>query len=119
MNELEARSYAWGDGVVAHPFASMLEALSGLGKDLGCGPGDARLLAARDAYLEAWSDQASHAELVQTLVDRVSNSGRVIAGHERIDVRSALASFTVNGAWPEVLSAPATAVGARFPAGPT
>ena len=36
---------------------------------------------------------------IQTLVDRVSNSGRVIAGHERIDVRSALASFTVNGAW--------------------
>jgi hypothetical protein len=64
---LQARFYDWGDSVISHPFASMLEALRGLGNDLGCGPRDPRLLAARDAYLEVWSDQASHAELVQTL----------------------------------------------------
>lgn len=36
---------------------------------------------------------------IQTLVDRRSDTGQVIAADERIDLRSALASFTVDGAW--------------------
>lgn len=52
------RFYDWGDAVVAHPFASMLVPLA------RTGDGGTRL---RDAYLEAYSDLASHAELVATL----------------------------------------------------
>jgi hypothetical protein len=51
------RFYDWGDSVVAHPFASMLLPLT-------MSAGDDRL---RDAYLEAWSDVAPRAELVETL----------------------------------------------------
>jgi len=36
---------------------------------------------------------------IQTLVDRTSRSGRVIAADERVDVRAAVEAFTVNGAW--------------------
>jgi len=36
---------------------------------------------------------------IQTLVERRSISGQVIAGSERIDARSALAAFTVDAAW--------------------
>jgi hypothetical protein len=54
------RFYDWGDSVVAHPFASMLA--------LGWVPdADAHLERLRDAYLEPFSDLASHAELVETL----------------------------------------------------
>ena len=52
------RFYDWGDAVVAHPFASMLVPLAAAGDDA------VRL---RDAYLEAFSDLAPHAELVHTL----------------------------------------------------
>ena len=36
---------------------------------------------------------------IQTLVDRTSNTGTVIAPQERIDVHAALEAFTVNAAW--------------------
>lgn len=36
---------------------------------------------------------------IQTLVDRTSRSGAVIAPHERIDVRAALETVTVQAAW--------------------
>jgi hypothetical protein len=63
----EARFYDWGDGVVSHPFASMLVALRVLASELECAATDPRLLSVRDAYLEVWSDEASHAELFRTL----------------------------------------------------
>jgi hypothetical protein len=63
-----ARFYDWGDSVVAHPFSSMLVALGFIQQrvlDVGVDePGVVRL---RDAYLEAFSDLAPHAELVETL----------------------------------------------------
>jgi len=36
---------------------------------------------------------------IQTLVDRTSRSGQVIAPEERVSVQAALEAFTVNGAW--------------------
>jgi predicted amidohydrolase YtcJ len=36
---------------------------------------------------------------IQTLADRTSSSGRVIAPQERVSVQAALEAFTVNGAW--------------------
>ena len=57
------RFYDWGDSVVAHAFASLLLPLS----DLRNRSDDDAALRLRDAYLEAWSDLAPHAELVETL----------------------------------------------------
>ena len=54
------RFYDWGDGVLAHPFASML-ALGFVRME----EGDRRRL--RDAYLEAFADLAPHAALVEDL----------------------------------------------------
>ncbi|HYI37417.1 MAG TPA: phosphotransferase [Thermoleophilaceae bacterium] len=62
------RAYDWGDSVVAHPFATMLATLDFLQHHtLHCEPGDPRLVRARDAYLEGFSDLAPHDELVRTL----------------------------------------------------
>ena len=57
------RFYDWGDSVVAHAFASLLLPLT----DLRSRADDDAALRLRDAYLEAWSDLAPHAELVETL----------------------------------------------------
>jgi hypothetical protein len=57
------RFYDWGDSVVAHAFASLLLPLT----DLRNRADDDAALRLRDAYLEAWSNLASHAELVETL----------------------------------------------------
>lgn len=61
----QARFYDWGDGVVAHPFASMLVPLSIAQHHLGLhDPGFLRI---RDAYLDVFGDLAPHAELVEAL----------------------------------------------------
>ena len=57
------RFYDWGDSVVAHAFASLLLPLT----DVRNQADDDAALRLRDAYLEAWSDLAPHAELVETL----------------------------------------------------
>lgn len=62
-----ARFYDFGDGVVAHPFSSMLLGLGWFPLRLGIEPEDRAFLHARDAYLEVFSDLAPHAELVETL----------------------------------------------------
>jgi hypothetical protein len=62
-----ARFYDWGDGVVAHPFASMLVALGWLRDVDGVDGDDRQLHRVRDAYLEAFGDVAPHAELVEAL----------------------------------------------------
>ena len=63
LGEGTYRFYDWGDSVVAHPFASMLLPLT----DGRTRADEAAALRLRDAYLEAWSDLAPHAELVETL----------------------------------------------------
>jgi hypothetical protein len=62
-----ARFYDFGDGVVAHPFSSMLLGLGWFPLRLGIKPEERAFLHARDAYLEVFSDVAPHAELVETL----------------------------------------------------
>ena len=57
------RFYDWGDSVVAHAIASLLLPLT----DVRNQADDDAALRLRDAYLEAWSDLAPHAELVETL----------------------------------------------------
>jgi aminoglycoside phosphotransferase (APT) family kinase protein len=61
------RFYDWGDAVVAHPFASLLVAVSVLRMHLDVGPDDPAVTRSRDAYLEVWSDLAPRAELVAEL----------------------------------------------------
>jgi aminoglycoside phosphotransferase (APT) family kinase protein len=62
-----ATFYDFGDGVVAHPFSSMLLGLGWFPLRLGIEPEEPAFVHARDAYLEVFSDLASHAELVDTL----------------------------------------------------
>jgi Phosphotransferase enzyme family len=62
-----ARFYDFGDGVVAHPFSSMLLGLGWFPLRLGIEPEEPAFVRARDSYLEAFSDLAPHPELVETL----------------------------------------------------
>jgi Phosphotransferase enzyme family len=60
--------YDWGDGVVSHPFASMLVGLGFIQNQiLDVEPDDARIVRLRDAYLEPFSGEMPRAELVETL----------------------------------------------------
>ena len=63
----DARFYDWGDSVVAHPFASMLQPLGWVQRQLGFGRGAPEVLRVRDAYLDVFSDLAAHAALVEAL----------------------------------------------------
>ena len=63
----QVKFYDWGDGVVAHPFASMLVPLGFAQYQLGVDLDDPGLLRVRDAYLEVFGDLAPRAELVETL----------------------------------------------------
>ena len=56
------RFYDWGDSVVAHPFAAMLVPLG-----FAARVSPRAVETARDAYLDAFGDLGSHAELVETL----------------------------------------------------
>jgi Phosphotransferase enzyme family len=94
-----ARFYDWGDSVVAHPFASMLVALGFVQFHvLEAGPGDARLLRLRDAYLEVFSDLAPHGELVDALelACRVGKVARALTWNRAI---SALGPDEVEDRW--------------------
>ncbi len=62
-----ATFYDWGDSVVAHPFACMLQPLSWVGRQLGFGFASPEVVRVRDAYLEVFGDLAPHAELVEQL----------------------------------------------------
>ncbi len=80
------RFYDWGDAVVAHPFASMLMGLGEPTLVLGCDERDTRIIRLRDAYLEAFSDLAPHAELVRTLelACRVAKAARALTWHRAV-----------------------------------
>jgi hypothetical protein len=72
------RFYDWGDAVVAHPFACLLVPYQVVPED--------RRPAMRDAYLEVFSDLASHAELVATadLACRVAIVARALIWHRAV-----------------------------------
>ena len=74
--------YDWGDAVVAHPMASMLVPLEWMGSRAGA-PEIARL---RDAYLEAFSDLAPRATLVEALdlARRVGTVARSLVWHRAV-----------------------------------
>ncbi|MCE7002543.1 aminoglycoside phosphotransferase family protein [Kibdelosporangium philippinense] len=56
-----AKFYDWGDSVIAHPLASMLVVAQTMDVD------EASMQRLRDSYLEAFSDLATHRELVEQL----------------------------------------------------
>jgi hypothetical protein len=62
-----ARFYDWGDGVVAHPFVSMLVPLGFMRDHLEVGDDAPELRRLRDAYLEPFGDLGPSAELAATL----------------------------------------------------
>jgi hypothetical protein len=89
-----ARFYDWGDGVVAHPFASMLVALGWL-RDVDGVDGDERQLnRVRDAYLEAFADLAPRAELVDTLqlACQVGKAARALTWARAVEAAGAAGS---------------------------
>lgn len=59
-----ARIYDWGDSVIALPFSTLLVMLRALMDSLETTPEDPRISRVRDAYLEAFTDLASHEELI-------------------------------------------------------
>jgi len=75
--------YDWGDSVVAHPFAAMLVPLGQVRRRSG---DDSRLLRARDAYLEVFSDRAPRAELAETLAlaCHVAKIARALSWHRAL-----------------------------------
>jgi hypothetical protein len=81
------RFYDWGDAVVAHPFASMLMGLGVIRYIHGCPDDDPRITWPRDAYLEAFSDLAPHAELVHALelACRVAKVARALVWHRAVE----------------------------------
>lgn len=72
----EATFFDWGDSIVAHPFTSMLVALRMVRWQLKVESDDPGIIRIRDAYLEAFSDLAPHAELVAT-VERACHLGKI------------------------------------------
>lgn len=84
----QARFYDWGDSVVAHPFSSMLVALTFAQRQLGVS--EHRTDRMRDAYLEPFTDLASLPELVAAMelacrvgkVARALTWARVVAAME-------------------------------------
>lgn len=67
MVDGRATFYDWGDGVVAHPFASMLLALGIVHHRLRVPVDDPAIVRPRDAYLEVFDDLAPRSELVVEL----------------------------------------------------
>jgi hypothetical protein len=57
--------YDWGDSAVAHPFATLTWTLASIGEKVHLAPGSPGMVRLRDAYIEAWTDQASRAELAE------------------------------------------------------
>jgi hypothetical protein len=75
------RFFDWGDASVAHPFGSLLVALSFAAHVLGLGSEAPELRRLRDAYLEPWSDLAAPRDLRRsvTLACRVTRVSRALA----------------------------------------
>lgn len=80
------RFYDWGDAVLAHPFACLLVALGGLARSLGVAPDDRAVRAARDAYLDGFSDLAGRRELVRTadVACRAAVVARALTWHRAV-----------------------------------
>ena len=75
------RFFDWGDASVAHPFGSLLVALSFAAHVLDLKPGAPELARLRDAYLEPWSDLATPEALRRsvTLACRIGRVSRALA----------------------------------------
>lgn len=61
------RYFDWGDAVVAHPFGTMTVTLNSIAHHAGLEPSHPGLAQVRAAYLEAWTDVASRADLDRLL----------------------------------------------------
>ncbi|GAB7051796.1 phosphotransferase [Catenuloplanes indicus] len=73
------RFFDWGDAGVAHPFGSLLVALSFAGHTLGAAPGAPELIRLRDAYLSAWPGDPAALRRAATLAGRVSRVSRAMS----------------------------------------
>ncbi|MCI0687346.1 MAG: aminoglycoside phosphotransferase family protein [Sporichthyaceae bacterium] len=73
--------FDWGDASVSHPFASLLVTLNVIAHQKTLTPGSAELIRMRDAYLEPWSAEHDHADLVEAarLATRLGKVGRSLS----------------------------------------
>jgi Ser/Thr protein kinase RdoA (MazF antagonist) len=83
------RFFDFGDAVWAHPFSSLLIPLNVMREEWNAGYDDPRLQRVVDAYLEAWSNLASRAEL-RELVAPAVRFGRI---HRAESYRRLLVDF--------------------------
>ena len=93
--------FDWGDAAVAHPFASLLVALSFLRDHVGRGDDAPEVVRARDAYLDTWSDLGPRGELVEAveLACRVGKVARALTGVRWISELTGSEAETY-GRWP-------------------
>jgi hypothetical protein len=108
------RFFDWGDASVAHPFGSLLVALSYAAHVLGLRPGAPQLAVLRDAYLTPWSDVAPLPELHRSvsLACRVTRVSRALAWQRALrdatlpvsdDVRTAVPDWLAELPEPDVI----------------
>jgi hypothetical protein len=83
------RFFDWGDASVAHPFGTLLVALSSARHAFGLRPGAPELLRLRDAYLSGWPGDPAALRRSATLACRVTPVSRALAWRRALD-RSAL-----------------------------
>jgi hypothetical protein len=75
--------FDWGDACVSHPFLTLAVTLRFAASATKHAPGDAAIVALRDAYLEPWSDRASRQELrdAAELGRRIGEVSRTLTFH--------------------------------------
>ncbi|GAB7038704.1 MULTISPECIES: aminoglycoside phosphotransferase family protein [Catenuloplanes] len=73
------RFFDWGDAGVAHPFGSLLAALSSAGHTLGVERGAPELARLRDAYLSEWPGDPAALRRAATLAGRVTRVSRAMS----------------------------------------
>jgi hypothetical protein len=61
------RFFDWGDGVVAHPFATLTATFNSIAYHTGRGLDDPVFARLRDVYTEAWTDRAPAADLARAV----------------------------------------------------
>ncbi|MDP9795517.1 hypothetical protein J2S43_004029 [Catenuloplanes nepalensis] len=73
------RFFDWGDAGVAHPFGSLLVALSFAGHSLGVRAGAPELARLRDEYLSEWPGDPAALRRAATLAGRVTRVSRAMS----------------------------------------
>ncbi|GAB3137826.1 phosphotransferase [Micromonospora sonneratiae] len=106
------RFFDWGDASVAHPFGTLLVALSAATHTFDLSPGAPELARLRDAYLSGWPGGTAMLRRSATLACRVTRISRALAWSRALDgsalpldddIRAAPAEWLAELTQPDVL----------------